>query len=48
MNLPTTTMLARLEARVHTLEARDPVTNRNIINKLNRRIRALQVNENSK
>ena len=31
-----------LKTRIHTLEQRDPVVNKNIINKLYRKIRAIE------
>lgn len=31
-----------LKNRIHVLEMRDPVTNRRIVNKLNRRLRKLE------
>lgn len=34
--------IEQLKARIHLLQQRDPVVNANIINKLKRRIRALE------
>lgn len=34
-----------LQVQIHKLEQRDPVMNRNIINKLKRKIRALENNK---
>ena len=37
--------IGKLENRIHLLEARDPVRNAKIINKLNRQLRALRIME---
>lgn len=37
-----TNTINALKVRIHNLQQRDPVTNANIINKLKRRVRALE------